>query len=230
LLINRFIDFNELQDKWIKKVDLSKLDFSIPKSQFSRSQDSVINELVIDINKKYLSVAKIDKKLSIIKVSFINKDEPFAKSFTDNIVQKVNQFYIETKTKKSSENLNVLQKQADSVKNVLNKSIGGVASAVDANPNMNPAFQTLRVPSQRRQVDVQASGAVYQEIVKNLEMAKITFRKDKPLIQIIDEPVFPLENDRVGKLIGLVLGGLIGGFLTVLFLLVKKMLSGLMAS
>jgi hypothetical protein len=221
LLINRFIDFNELQGKWIKKVDLSKLDFSIPKSQFSRSQDSVINVLVTDINKNYLSVAKIDKKLSIIKVSFINKDEQFAKSFTDNIVQKVNQFYIETKTKKSSENLNILQKQADSVKAVLNRSIGGVASAVDANPNMNPAFQTLRVPSQRRQVDVQASGAVYQEIVKNLEMAKITFRKEKPLIQIIDEPVFPLESDRVGLLIGAVIGAVIFEILILMFLFIK---------
>ena len=225
LLINRYIDFNELQDKWIKKVNLSELDFSVPKSQFTRTQDSVINVLVIDINKNYLKVARIDKKLSIIKVSFTNKDEQFAKSFTEIIVQKVNQFYVETKTKKSSENLYVLQKQADSVKNVLNSSIGSVALAIDANPNMNPAFQTLRVPSQRRQIDVQASGAIYQEIVKNLELAKISFRKDKPLIQIIDEPVFPLESDKIGKLIGLIVGGIIGGFLTVLFISFKSMLN-----
>lgn len=224
LLINRFIDFNELQAKWKRKVDLSKLNFSVPKSQFTRAQDSVINQLVIIINKQYLSVAKIDKKLSIIKVSVNSKDEQFAKSFTDNIVRKVNQFYVDTKTKKSAENLAILQKQADSVKAVLNNSLGGVAAAIDANPNMNPAYQTLRVPSQRRQVDVQASGAVYQEIVKNLEMAKITFRKDKPLIQIIDEPVLPLESDRVGRLIGLVVGGVISCFIASLFLITKKML------
>lgn len=224
LLINRFIDYNELQNKWKKKVDLSKLNFSVPKGQFSRIQDSVINKLVIIINKEYLSVAKIDKKLSIIKVSVNSKDEQFAKSFTDNIVQKVNQFYVDTKTKKSSENLAILLKQADSVKAVLNNSLGGVAAAIDANPNMNPAYQTLRVPSQRRQVDVQASGAVYQEIIKNLEMAKITFRKDKPLIQIIDEPVLPLESDRVGKLIGLIVGGMLGGVLVVMGLSFRKFL------
>ncbi len=221
LLINRFIDFNELQDKWIKKVDLSKLDFNKPASKFTRIQDSVVNQLVITINKDYLQVAKIDKKLSIIKVEFKSKDEAFAKSFTNKIVTNVNQFYVETKTKKSAENLAVLQKQADSVKAVLNNSIGGVAAAIDANPNMNPAFQTLRVPSQRRQVDVQASSAIYQEIVKNLELAKITFRKEKPLIQIIDEPVLPLESDRVGKLIGLILGGLLGGILVVGWLTIK---------
>jgi hypothetical protein len=223
LLINRFIDFNELQGKWIKKVDLSKLNFAIPPSTFTRIQDSVVNKLVEEINKNYLQVAKIDKKLSIIKVEFKNKDEAFAKSFTNTIVSNVNQFYIETKTKKSAENLSILQKQADSVRSVLNNSLVGVAAAIDANPNMNPAFQTLRVPSQRRQVDVQASGAVYQEIVKNLELAKITLRKEKPLIQIIDEPVLPLESDRVGKLIGLVVGGLLGGVLSVLYLSIKKL-------
>lgn len=224
LLINRFIDFNELQGKWIKKVDLSKLNFNKPTSSFSRMQDSVINQLVIIINKNYLKVAKVDKKLSIIKVEFQNKDEAFAKSFTNNIVKNVNRFYVETKTKKSSENLAVLQNQADSVKAVLNNSIGGVAAAIDANPNLNPAFQTLRVPSQRRQIDVQASGAIYQEIVKNLELAKITFRKEKPLIQIIDEPVLPLESDRIGKLIGLIMGGGLGGGLIVLFLVIRKLL------
>lgn len=223
LLINRFIDFNELQNEWSKKVDLSKLDFNKPTSSFSRVQDSVINQLVILINKSHLQVAKVDKKLSIIKVEFKSKDEAFAKSFTNNIVKNVNQFYVETKTKKSAENLAVLQKQADSVKAVLNNSIGGVAAAIDANPNMNPAFQTLRVPSQKRQIDVQASGAVYQEIIKNLELAKITYRKEKPLIQIIDEPVLPLESDRVGKLVGIVLGGFLGGFLVTLYLTIKKL-------
>lgn len=222
LLINRFIDFNELQGKWIKKVDLSKLNFNLPTSSFNRMQDSVVNQLVITINKNYLQVAKVDKKLSIIKVEFQSKDEAFAKSFTNKIVSNVNQFYVETKTKKSAENLAVLQKQADSVKAVLNSSIGGVAAAIDANPNMNPALQTLRVPSQRRQIDVQASSAVYGEIVKNLEMAKITFRKDKPLIQIIDEPVLPLESDKVGKLVALILGGFLGGILGVLFFMIKR--------
>lgn len=213
LLINRYIDYNNLQEKWKSKVDLSKLNFSIPKSQFNRAQDSVINQLVIEINSKFLNVAKIDKKLSIIKVSFNSKDEDFAKSFTDNIVRKVNQFYVETKTKKSSENLNILQKQADSVRAILNYSIGGVAASIDANPNMNPAYQRLRVPSQRKQIDVQASSAVYSEIVKNLELSKIAVRKEKPLIQIIDEPVMPLESDKIGKLLGIAIGGIVAGFI-----------------
>jgi hypothetical protein len=224
LLIERYIEFNKLRDAWKDKPYLKDIQFNNLKD-FTRTQDSVIGKLVESINKEILNVAKPDKKLSIIAVTVKSEDELFAKAFANNIVNKVNSFYISTKTKKSLENLSILQIQADSVRRVLNASIGGVAAAVDANPNLNPAFQTLRVGSQRKQVDVQASGAIYQEIVKNLEMAKISFRNDKPLIQVIDEPVFPLKIEKVGKVKGIVLGGIILGFLTVLFLVGKKIIS-----
>lgn len=206
LLIDRFIDYNELRDKWENKPKLKNIDFTISKNQYTLQHDSVIGEFVSEINKKYLSVSRPDKKLSIIKVEFKSSDEIFAKSFTDNIVDNVNDFYIQTTTKKSAENLAILQRQADSVRAVLNQSIGGVALAADANPNTNPAFQTLRVPSQRKQVDVQASAAVYQEIVKNLELAKISFRKDKPLIQVIDEPILPLKEKKASKVLFPIIG------------------------
>ena len=222
-LIERYIEFNKLRKGWDEKPQLKNIQFDHPAS-FTRTQDSIIGKFVETIDKSILEVTKPDKKLSIISVKVKSEDELFAKSFTDNIVSKVNGFYVNTKTKKSSENLAVLQNQTDSVRRVLNASIGGVAAAVDANPNLNPAFQTLRVGSQRKQVDVQASGAVYQELVKNLEMAKINFRNDKPLIQVIDEPVFPLKNERLGKAKGIILGGILFSFLASLILISKKIL------
>ncbi len=225
-LIDRYLSFSGFRAQWENKPLLAKINFEQNPSKFTRLQDSVINFVVESINKDYLNVSKIDKKLSIISVKVNAKDEAFAKAFTQNIVKKVNQFYIDTKTKKSSENLAVLQHQADSVKNELNQSISGVASAIDANPNSNPAFQRLRVGSQRKQVDVQASIAIYEEIVKNLELAKITFRKEKPLIQVIDEPVYPLKNDKLGKAKGIILGGIIFGFLWIAFLMFRKALNG----
>jgi hypothetical protein len=220
-LIDRYIEFNKLRKGWEGKPTLKNITFNNIQ-KFTRTQDSVVGKFFEDITKNMLQVTKPDKKLSIISVKVNSKDELFAKSFADNIVNKVNAFYVNTKTKKSSENLSVLQSQADSVKRVLNVSIGGVADAVDANPNVNPALQRLRVSSQRKQVDVQASVSVYQEIVKNLELAKISFRNDKPLIQVIDEPTFPLINDKLGKAKGLVAGGVLFGFLVIIYLGLKK--------
>ncbi|WP_423147468.1 lipopolysaccharide biosynthesis protein [Rubrolithibacter danxiaensis] len=230
LLVDRFIQANKLYEKWKDDLKLRELSFTIPEENFTRQHDSILGSIVKEINKNYLTVEKPDKKLSIISVRVRAKDELFAKAFTDKIVENVNDFYIQTKTKKSTQNLSILQKQADSVKAVLNASITGAASTIDANPNANAALQILRVPSQRKQIDVQANSAMYAEIVKNLEIAKISLRKEMPLIQVVDKPVLPLDKERFGKLKGLILGGFIAAFFTVCLLLSQKVLKDILKS
>ena len=228
LLINRYIQINNLGNSWKQQPALADIKFEIPKEKFTIKHDSIVRTIVNDIKENYLKIEKPDKKLSIISVKVTAGDELFAKAFAEKIVENVNSFYVQTKTKRSYDNVQLLQRQADSVRRVLNVSIGGAASAIDANPNANPALQVLRVPSQRRQIDVQASSAIYAEVVKNLEISKITLRKETPLIQVIDKPVLPLEKAKVGKTKGIVLGGGIAGFFIVLFLLVKKLLHDIM--
>jgi hypothetical protein len=223
LLIDRYIDFNRLKERWRSHDGIQDIDFNGDPAKFSRKQDSIITNIVEKFNKKVLSVNKLDKKLSIIVVQVTCTDELFAQEFTKRLVETVNNFYVQTKTKKSAQNVAVLQHQADSVRSALNFSIGGVASAIDAAPNANPQLLSLKVPSQKKQVDVQASSAVYAEIVKNLEISKISLREDIPLIQIIDEPVLPLENDHVSKVKGAIFGFILGGFLIVCFLVIKRM-------
>lgn len=214
LLIDRYIAVNGLREKWLKKDGLKDISFNIPVVNFSVKHDSLISEIVRDINKNYLTVAKPDKKLNIISVKVKSQDQLFAKEFTSQIVNNVNKFYVKTRTKKSFENMQILQRQADSVRTVLNRSIGGAAAAVDANPNANAAMQILRVPSQRRQIDVQASTAVYAEIVKNLEVSKISLRQETPLIQVVDKPTLPLDKQEVGMLKAIILGAFAALFLS----------------
>jgi hypothetical protein len=210
LLINRYIDFNRLRDKWENDNQLTNIKFNINPDSLTRWQDSIITDIVGLFNKSVLNISKPDKKLSIISVEVTTKDEQFSKCFTEKLVQNVNDFYIQTKTKKAYQNVEILQRQADSVKNILNSSINSVASAIDADPNANPQMLTLRVASQKRQVDVQANEAIYSEIVKNLEIEKIDLRQEMPLIQVIDKPVFPLLKDHISKIKGVFIGVIFG--------------------
>jgi hypothetical protein len=219
-LIDRYMDVNHLKEKWSAS-NGNVISFDIDTSKFGRAQDSIISELSENFNKSQLEVLKPDKKLSIIKVAFTAKDEFFAKAFTDKLVENVNDFYVQTKTKKLLEDVRILQRQADSVKSSLNISINGVASSIESSPLANPILTSLRSSSQRKQVDVQASTAIYGEIVKNLELSKITLRQQTPLIQFIDQPVYPLKTDRVKKFKGMVVGGMLSLFLIICFLSVK---------
>lgn len=234
LLIDRYISINHLREAWAGKPELAKLKFSEDTTNAAqiltktRLQDSILNEAVTDINNNYLTVAKPDKKLSIIKVEVKAKDEFFAQALNNNLVKNVNEFYIRTKTKKSIENVNILQHKTDSVRAVMNGSIYSAVAVTDATPNLNPTRQIQRnAPAQKAQFSAETNKAVLSELLKNLEMSKISLLKETPLIQVVDEPIMPLFKQRVGKAQGIIMGGFLFGFLIVGFLSIKKLYKNL---
>jgi len=222
LLIDRYIELNGLRKLWQNNSKLKNISFDTLKGKFGIQQDSILLQVVNDINKKYLNVDKPDKKLSIISVKVTARDPLFAKAFAETVVANVNKFYIETKTKGSLQNLKLFQRQTDSIRAVLNASISGSASAIDANPDANPVLQVLRVPSQKRQVDIQANTALYAESVKNLEVARSVLQRETPLIQVIDVPMLPLPNDRLSKSKGLITGGLVAFIIIIVIISTAK--------
>ena len=223
LLIDRFIAFEEIDRKWASKVDIEAMDFSIPRENFTISQDSVVKEVAQLVRENQLSVEKPDRKLTIIQVTISSKDEAYAKAFNERLVENVNEFYRETKTKKTSENLAILQSQADSVRKILDESIGAFASATDRVPNANPLLSSATIETRKRQIDVQATGAVYEEVVKNLEIAKVNHRNNSPLIQIIDAPRFPLERSEIRLVKGMVYGAVILGILALVAVYFRRL-------
>lgn len=230
LLIDRYIAFNKLREKWADKPALSKIQFSsdsmdteIAALKRDRLKDSIISVVVLDINKNYLSVIKPDKKLSTIQVDVKAKDELFAKALNDALVKNVNEFYVTTKTKKTLQNVKILQHKTDSVRAVMNGAIYTAVAVGDATPNLNPTRQIQRVaPAQRAQFSAETNKTVLGEMVKNLEMTKMALLKETPLIQVIDQPIYPLKVTKVGKVSGVIIGGLLFGFLSIVFLLIKK--------
>lgn len=223
LLLDMYLEFTGRKEKWAEFPALKNMTFNSA-GPFTRLQDSVLGAVSDDISKNYLMVSKLDKKLSIIKADVKATNEVFAKLFNDQIVKNVNDFYVQTKTKKSLENVAILQQKTDSVRAVMNGAIYTAAAVTDATPNLNPTRQVQRVaPVQRSQFTAETNKAVLVELLKNLEMSKISLRKETPLIQVVDEPIFPLYKEKFGKLKGIVLGGFLFGFLTVLFLILKLM-------
>ena len=215
ILINKFGKEEKIDKKW-NKLGVDFTNQSLIESK-SRLHDSILLEAVKIIKEKYLIVDKPSRKTTILEIGFDHKDELLAKSFNENLVSIVNNFYFKTKTQKSGKNLEILQRQADSVKMVLDKSILFLAEKDQNIPNPNPLTKVSLVPYQKAMVDVQANGAIYQEIITQLELAKVTHRNKTPLIQIIDKPTLPLENSKL-KLIEALIYGFFGGLLiSVLF-------------
>jgi len=222
-LAEMYIQNNEWRQKWKNNDKISNLEFlpNANRELYTRQQDSIMGVLYQNLSKD-LSVAQRDKKISIINIDVSSSNELFSKYFCEALAKEVSDFYVDTKSKKARMNMAILQRQTDSIRRELNGAITGVAVANDNTFNLNPALNVRKAPSVRRQVDVQANTAILTELVKQSELAKVTLRRETPLIQVIDRPILPLEKERLGKLKGIVFGGFLMSFLTVLVLIIKK--------
>jgi uncharacterized protein involved in exopolysaccharide biosynthesis len=235
-LAQHFIYFNELDKKWDSKPLLKGIKFvpDADRSRFTLQQDSILGILYkelagLDGVEGLLKVSQKDKKISIINIEVKSTNELFSKAFTESIAQEVSSYYIAIKSKKARQNVAILQHQTDSIRAELNGAITGVAAAADNTFGLNPAMMVRKTPGTSRQVDVQANTAILTQLVTNLEMAKVSLRKETPLIQVIDRPILPLKKEKVGKLKSLILGGFFAGFLTALTLVLKKLFASILA-
>ena len=232
-LAQHFINFNELNKNWYEKPTLKNLVFEVgaDRSKYTLQQDSILGKIYESIvgDNGLLSVAQKDKKISIINIEVKSTDELFSKAFTESIAQEVSSYYIEIKSKKARQNMEILQHQTDSIRTELNRSIVGVARAVDNTFALNPAMQIQKTGISKRQFDVQVNTAMLTQLVTNLEMAKVSLRKETPLIQVIDKPILPLKKEGIGKLKLLIIGSFLAIFLMAVVLVVIKLFSSLLA-
>lgn len=233
LLITRFAEFTKLFEEWQEKPHLKNFKFEKDYTKLSpaqtRLQDSLVGDIAGTIEKAYLVILKPEKN-NIIRVDVNAGDEFFAKAFNDQIVANVNDFYVQTKTRKSLANVGILQAKADSIRRIMNGAIFSAAAIADATPNLNPTRQLQRnAPIQRSQFSAETNKAILGELVKNLELSKMSLLRETPLIQVVDYPKYPLYRTRSGRITYFILGTVLFGFFTVLVLLSRKALHDVMA-
>ena len=231
-LAELYIEMYDLRTSlFYMKSSVSDIHFlpSTKRSNFTLQQDSLLQEIHRSLIKENITIIQKDKKISILTMEVNSTNELFSKIFCESIAKETSNFYIETKSKKAKINVDVLQKQVDSVKNALNGAITEVAYETDNVYNMNPALNIKGAPSKLMQVDVQANTAILTNLVVQLELAKITLRKETPLIQLIDKPILPLEKEKFGKLKSIILGGFLAGFLYVLYLIFGRLYKKMVA-
>lgn len=227
LLINQYIQSNNSEGSESKKVNSISVDFKKDPKTLGRGslrqRDSLLGVFTQQIVKNNLIVDKVDKKSTIIKVEINSKSEDFSKSFNEVLVNTVNEFYIKTKTKKSLDNIAILQHKTDSVRAVLNGSISAGATAIDVTPNLNPTRQAQRtIPMQRSQFSAETNKAILGQLVQNLELSKMNLMKESPLIEKIDEPIYPLPSTVTSKTKMAILGFIGAVMMTVLVLIAQR--------
>ena len=227
-LMEFYLRNTEIGKLWRKKPELAKLNFppQLDRSKSTVLQDSLLNVLYLRINLAHLVVSKPDKKLSFILVKCTSESPIFSKLFTERLVNEATSFYISTKLKRSKANVDKLQATSDSLELLLNRKSYSVAAAEDL--NLNPARRSATVGTELAMRDKVVLQTMYGEVVKNLELSKMAMAQETPIIQIVDRPILPLKKERYGKLKGLLTGGILAGFLAVLWIVIRRMYRNIM--
>jgi len=222
-LVNILVKELEMDEGWNAN-DRTKGAYPFPadSSKMSYVQDSLFRSVYEMVRDDLLDVSRPDDNQAVYIVSTISTNEIFSLYLTKFLVESTSKFYIDTKTSVARSNLDMLQHEADSLRMLLSTSISSTAKVYDYTYNINPALQAQRAPAQEGQLRIAALGTAYGEVLKNLELAKINLQQQTPLFQILDEPHLPLVAKKPGRLFSLIIGGFLGGFLFIIFLVIRR--------
>jgi uncharacterized protein involved in exopolysaccharide biosynthesis len=192
---------------------------------FTRAQDSLLLLITKNIREGQILADRQDKKTSIIILEVKDANEQWAYLFSKALVKNAIDLYLEIKVGKLLRTEQELTQKKDSIRGLLDGSITTLAYETDL--NSHTPLMRYKTNQAKKQIDVEVLKTMYGNIIQNLEMTKFQRAQEEPIIEIIDEPILPLEVKKFGKVKGVVVYGFLFGLIYLVFLIVKKYLKSL---
>lgn len=218
LLIEHYLYLNKIKDSWRKNKDIIPVSFH---EILTQDNDSVSGDVWRSIIEDKLVVELQSDDANIINLSYTSVNDEFAKIFVEALIEQMSEMYITYQTAQASNTLSFLNNRADSVFIELEIAEEEFAKVKDINQRIVKASGRLKELQLMRRVEV--LNAMYLEIVKNLELSKLTLLNQTPIIQIIDKPILPLEVETKSITALGLLGAFLGGFLSLFFFIFRKL-------
>lgn len=219
LFIQNYISMYNLDSDWKNNKDLEGITF---KKQIDIKHDSIITMIWEKIIEDDISVEIKNDETDIIYLSFKSKEEKFAKLFSENLIDEMSSMYIEYQTKQSTNTIDFLQNRADSVFNELEKAEEEFARVKDINQRIIKASGRLKELQLMRSVEVLST--MYLELVKNIEISKLTLLNQTPIIQVIDRPTLPLEDTKLSTFLVFFISFVLSFLISVFYFVFRKMI------
>tara|TARA_B110000881_G_C18605227_1_gene539128 strand:- start:813 stop:1853 length:1041 start_codon:yes stop_codon:yes gene_type:complete len=216
--ISHYLSIYKLDKDWDSNEDLKMLSFN---DQLSIEHDSIITFIWEDIIDNHLTVEIKNDETDIIYLSFTNKNKHFARLFSENLISEMSKMYISYQTKQSSNTIEFLQNRADSVFHELEIAEENFARVKDINQRIIKASGRLNELQLMRNVEV--LNTMYLELVKNLEISKLTLLNQTPIIQVIDKPILPLKDTKFSYRFGLIISLLSSIFISLFYVFLRKL-------
>jgi len=206
-----------LKKSRINEFEWSKMpkDFYIHRFKTSNINDlnfydrNILDQIYLHLREKTI-VSSVNQKSSFLTLSVETRNDTLSYIWSKLYLKTVTDFYIDTKTKKSKEVLNLMNSRVDSLRTALYFTQGKLANFQDQNQQI--IFQRARIIAERLQMNSTQLQTMYLEAVRNLDNLKFSLIKESPLLNIISDTELPLKPSPKSTGFIPLLGALLGFF------------------
>lgn len=233
-LANHLIDTYDLQELWKDTDSSSDTQGTSSVGKTSFTQDSLIHFSLKEhevFNALYHLVVGTDNNKGIMTISYQENtgflaitvksvEENLSIELVKKIYKEISEYYVQEVTEKPKHTFKVLQKKADSIFYTLKVAERQLANATQRNQGFLSKPELLKEAELSREVQILT--IMYGEVLKNKETSAFLLENQTPLFQVIDRPFRPIRPERPSKLLALLLGIFVGGFLAILAILGRR--------
>ncbi len=212
-------------EKPLKEKKIKLFSKNLDSLTFTRQQDSLLLLITKNIREEQVVAERQDKKTTIINLEVKDNNEQWAYLFSRALVRNAIDLYLEIKVGKLLRTEQELTQKRDSIRGLLDGSITTLAFETDL--NSHTPLMRYKTKQAKKQIDVEVLKSMYANVIQNLEMTKFQRAQEEPIIEIIDEPILPLEIKKFGKFMGIAVYGFLFGLIYLVFLILKKYLKSL---
>jgi len=224
IISNHIISFYDYHNKWEKDTTGLRQFLFTKNAGFSRTENKVIKilykRIVGSSEVEALVSTGINKDTGIMTFSSTTVNEGLSIQLCNLIYDKLSTFYINTTIEKQQQTFDVMQQKVDSIKNAMKRTEYELANFRDSNAGLYTTKAKMREIQLQR--DVRVLNEMYAVSLKNFEIADFSLKNKTPFIQVIDMPIEPLKIKEESVVKNLIIGGVLGGFFSIFFLMSRK--------
>ncbi|HHH50131.1 MAG TPA: hypothetical protein ENK52_04050 [Saprospiraceae bacterium] len=228
---NHLIDEYEYHKKWEKRKDEKIKNFKFSQDDFktfSRTENKALKQLhrlVVGDSKsgtKGVMSSSVNEDTGIMSINVNSTDEQLSIDLTDTLFSKLEEFYVEKTIEKQRKTFDIAKAKTDSLLRELNSKQLQLLRLQDSQRGL--MLKQFKAKELMLQGQLQALALGYGEALKNQEIADFSLKSKTPFIQTIDTPIAPLKPSKtlMTYVKNLIIGGFLGGFLAVGYILVRK--------
>lgn len=207
-------------EKPLKEKKIKLFPKNLDSVEFSRQQDSLLLLITKNIRETQIVAERQDKKTTIINLEVKDGNEQWAYLFSKALVKNAIDLYLEIKVGKLMRTEQELTQKKDSIRGLLDGSITTLAYETDL--NSHTPLMRYKTNQAKKQIDVEVLKNMYANVIQNLEMTKFQRAQEEPIIEIIDEPILPLQKNKLGILKALVIGWSLLFFVAIFISVIKR--------